>query len=133
MRLTIVSPIPEPGKSSIACKRWKRLEQLIDVGHFKSRAVIADKKSLLAVYRLPAHLDAAGVLPGGKFPGVADEIFQGDAEQAFVARGSHSGSDLDINFTSRIVSTQILDQRLGQRGYIDLSPHEAARVRCATA
>ena len=69
-------------------RRVKTLEsakQLIRVSHVKTRAVIPDKIGRKSFGIFSSHFDRGFRASAGKFPGVANEIFQHSPQQLSVS------------------------------------------------
>ena len=63
----------------VAVQAVEGVEELVRVVHVEARAVVADEEGLLL--RVPAEVDDGRVYLGGELDGVAEEVFEGDAEE----------------------------------------------------
>ena len=103
-------------------------EQLVDIGHVESGAVVANEIGRRRAVGENAELDFGGVPPAGKFPGVAKQVLQHHPQQTRIAFDDEIGSGDGRNRTVRSRLAQ--PRRDGQRQVrqIDrLEPHFAAR------
>ena len=72
----------------------KYREQLVRKVHVKPGAVVADKVAgSVAIAIESSHLDHGARLVGGELPGVPDQVFEDDAEEAGIAKRSHIRGD----------------------------------------
>ena len=80
-----------------AVETLERAEELIGVSHVETGAVVADEIDALTLFVMSADRDLGVGLFGGEFPGIAEQICQGDAEQVGVRRRDKIGLDLHMD------------------------------------
>jgi hypothetical protein len=54
-------------------------KQLVYISHVEARAIVAHEKGRAIVDLLRAEFDAGGVALAGEFPGIVEEILEGNA------------------------------------------------------
>src|SRR5579883_308334 len=89
-----------------AVEPLERAEQAVRIGGIKTGAVVTDEVSGLPVVAKQPHLNAGFRSFRRKFPRVAEEVLQYDAQQVTVTLRQQAGSDFEVRPAFRISGAQ---------------------------
>ncbi len=73
---------PGAGKIGHGMQALEGPKEFIGIGHIETGAVIAHVKYLLSIFDLSSDLDLRLLQLGGEFPGIVNQVFQRDPQQA---------------------------------------------------
>ncbi len=101
----------------VAMKSVESVEELVGVGHVETGTIVADKPSIL--FFVPAELDERVRELGGELGGIAEEVFEGDADELRVALDFESGFNLEVNNAVAGFGWEGADDGFGEGGKVD--------------
>src|SRR5450755_2866191 len=99
----------------LAVQPLKGAEELVGVLHVEAGAVVANEESAAE----PAKRDQRGRILGGELPGVAEEVLQGNPEQARVAVGHQVRLELDLHLAGWSLFLQLVQDDAREAAQVD--------------
>ena len=99
----------------------KRREQTVSIRCIKACAVVAYEERRATLGGMAAEFNFRPVAFAGKFPRIAEQICQDNAQQASICVGRKAGLDDEIDFASRLGLFKLGEGRLCQRAQINLT------------
>ena len=98
----------------------KGQKYFVDIVGIKSSTIVRDRENTSIIFHGGINIDRGIVTLSGVFPGIADEIGEGNGQQVFISHGAQVFFKRDVNGTVWLIVTQGLDYFFGNFGEIHL-------------